>query len=200
MVLSIVITLTSPKRHYEEQEFEELFEEICYLLYNILTHRREQLIYTIPTFIFIIQGMFHCFKKNQKSIKNNLKEIQQQQQLGSRYISWWEVHLKDPLSIESANIFTRLLTMISRTKKSGSKAFIKHIPSLLSEYIYIQTNNSILESKIRDVLKNGIYSLLDLCGQFERDMIMISLDFVGKSLFKSLWIEYNKDWKYVGRG
>ncbi|CAI2184726.1 9675_t:CDS:10, partial [Funneliformis geosporum] len=201
IVLSIVITLTSPKRHYEDHEYKELFEEICYLLYNILIHRCEQLIHTIPTFIFIIQGLFHCFKKITKSIKNNLKEIQQkEQQSGNRYISWWEVHLKEPLSNESAKTFTRLLTMISHAKKPGNKAFIKHIPSLLSEYIYIQTSNSLLESSIRDVLKNGIYSLLDLCGQFERDMIMVSLDLVGKSLFKSLWTEYNKDWKYVGRG
>ncbi|CAG8653185.1 5207_t:CDS:10 [Funneliformis caledonium] len=201
IVLSIVITLTSPKRHYEDHEYKELFEEICYLLYNILIHRCEQLIHTIPTFIFIIQGMFHCFKKNTRSIKNNLKEIQQkEQQSGNRHISWWEVHLKEPLSIESAKTFARLLTMISHVKKPGNKAFIKHLPSLLSEYIHIQTSNSILELNIKDVLKNGIYSLLDLCGQFERDMIMVSLDLVGKSLFKSLWTEYNKDWKYVGRG
>ena len=65
LVLSTVISLISPKRHYElseEQEFKELFEEICYLFCNILMHRREQLCHTISTFIFIIQTMFHCFK------------------------------------------------------------------------------------------------------------------------------------------
>src|SRR5438045_1514432 len=165
LVLSIVISLTSPKRHYElnEQEFKELFEEICHLLCNILNHRCEQLNHTIPTFIFIIQSMFHCFKKSQRSYKSNLKETQQKECQG-RYISWWEVHIKNPLPIESANIFTRLLTTISHNKKSNksrinnNKAFVKHIPSLLSEYIYIQTKNSILKLNIRDVLKNGIYS------------------------------------------
>ncbi|RIA92016.1 Urb2/Npa2 family-domain-containing protein [Glomus cerebriforme] len=206
LVLSTVISLTSPKRHYElseEQEFKGLFEEICYLLFNILIHRREQLYHIIPTFIFIIQSMFHCFKKTQKSLKDNLKEMQQKEYQG-RNISWWEVHIKNPLPIESAKIFARLLITIPHNKKSDkssiNKAFTKHIPSLLSEYIYIQTKNNILDPNIRDVLKNGIYSLLELCGQFERDMIMVNLDIVGKNLFKSLWMEYNKEWKYVGRG
>jgi hypothetical protein len=196
-----------PKRQYElseEQEFKELFEEICYLLSDILVHRREQLYHTIPTFIFIIQNMFHCFKKTQKSFKNNFKEMQQKEHQG-RYILRWETRIKDPLSIESAKIFSRLLTTISHGKKSNkssisNKAFVKHIPSLLSEYIYIQTKNNFLEANIRDTLKIGIYSLLKLCGQFERDMIMVNLDVVGKNLFKNLWIDYNKEWKYVGRG
>src|SRR5688572_27374709 len=129
LVLSIVISLTSPKRHYEsseEQEFKELFEEICYLLRNILNHRREPLNHTIPTFIFIIQSMFHCFKKTQKSYKSNLKESQQKEHQG-RYISWWEVHIKKPLPIESANVLVRLLTTISHTKKSSkgnNKSFV----------------------------------------------------------------------------
>jgi Urb2/Npa2 family len=207
LVLSTVISLISPKRHYElseEQEFKELFEEICYLFCNILMHRREQLCHTISTFIFIIQTMFHCFKKTQKSFKDNLKEIQQKGHQG-RHISWWEAHIKNPLPIESAKIFSRLLTTISYNKKSkksgiGNKAFVKHIPSLLSEYIYIQTKNNVLEVNTRNVLKNGIYSLMELCGQFERGMMMVSLDMAGKSLFKSLWIEYDKEWKYVGRG
>ncbi|GBB89028.1 hypothetical protein RclHR1_15690003 [Rhizophagus clarus] len=205
LVLSTVISLILPKRHYElseEQEFKELFEEICYLLCDILMHRREQLYHSIPTFIFILQSMFHCFKKTQKSFKNNFKEIQQKDHQG-RYISWWESRIKKPLPIESAKIFSRLLTTISKKSNRSSnsnKAFSKHIPSLLAEYIYIQTKNNILEANIRDILKNGIYSLLDLCGQFERDMIMVNLDFVGKNLFKNLWTDYNKEWKYVGRG
>ncbi|CAB4383050.1 unnamed protein product [Rhizophagus irregularis] len=207
LVLSTVISLILPKRQYElneELEFKELFEEICYLLCDILMHRREQLYHTIPTFIFIIQTMFHCFKKTQKSFRANFKEVQQKEYQG-RYISWWEEHLNNPLPIESAKIFSRLLTTISYSKKSNksnfnNKAFVKHIPSLLSEYIYIQTKNNILEANIRDTLKNGTYSLLDLCGQFERDMIMVNLDVVGKNLFKNLWIDYNKEWKYVGRG
>ena len=112
-----------------------------------------QLYHMIPTFIFIIQSMFHCFKKTQRSLKDNLKEIQQKEHQG-RNISWWEAHIKNPLPIESANIFTRLLTTISYHKKSNkssinNKAFVKHIPSLLSEYIYID----ILASTVKNLLK-----------------------------------------------
>ncbi|CAG8516689.1 14477_t:CDS:10 [Cetraspora pellucida] len=203
LILSTVISLTSSKTNFETDEkgYQNLFEEVCHLLLKILIHCREILYSTLPAYIIIIQSMFHCFK--------SLEGIKQKSELQSRrYVTIWDIRLKNPLPISSANLFTRLLSMISqkdslnksyKKKVISTRPFIKHVPCLIAEYLKVQTEG-FLEPAIKESLRPGVYALLDLCDKRERDMIMVTLDYAGKSLLKTLWTEYNKDWKYVGRG
>ncbi|CAG8539690.1 3268_t:CDS:2, partial [Scutellospora calospora] len=203
LILSTVISLTSSRTNIEsdEKSYQNLFEEVCNLLFKILIHCREVLYSTIPTYVVIIQSMFHCFK----SLDNQKRKSELQNR---RYVTIWDIRLKNPLPISSVNSFTRLLTMISqrdslnkshKKKAISSRPFIKHVPCLIAEYLKVQTVG-FLEPAIKESLRPGVYALLDLCDKHERDMIMVTLDQAGKSLFKTLWTEYNKDWKYVGRG
>ncbi|CAG8512640.1 9264_t:CDS:10 [Cetraspora pellucida] len=203
LILSTVISLTSSKTNFETDEkgYQNLFEEVCHLLLKILIHCREILYSTLPAYIAIIQSMFHCFK--------SLEGIKPKNELQNRrYVTIWDIRLKNPLPISSANLFTRLLTMISqkdslnkshKKKVISTRPFIKHVPCLIAEYLKVQIEG-FLEPAIKESLRPGVYALLDLCDKRERDMIMVTLDYAGKSLLKTLWTEYNKDWKYVGRG
>ncbi|CAG8553412.1 19385_t:CDS:10, partial [Dentiscutata erythropus] len=148
-------------------------------------------------------------ESDEKGYQNLFEESKKQkgESQSRRYVTIWDIRLKNPLPISSANSFTRLLTMISqrdslnkfhKKKAISTRPFIKHMPCLIAEYLKVQTEG-FLEPTIKETLRPGVYSLLDLCDKHERDMIMVTLDQAGKSLFKTLWTEYNKDWKYVGR-
>ncbi|CAG8462862.1 6141_t:CDS:10 [Diversispora eburnea] len=180
LILSAVITLTSSNVHFgiKIQDYKDLFEAVCQLLLKTLINRREILSSTIASFVIIIQSMLHCFKSRKFSTMNS--ELHNR-----RYNTIWDANYNNniPLPVESATSFSRLLETIS--------PFTKHVHNIIAEYLNVQIEGFI-EPRIKESLKPGIYSLLDLCGDFERDMIMVSLDHVGKSLFKTLWVEYVK--------
>ncbi|KAF9973043.1 hypothetical protein BGZ73_003753 [Actinomortierella ambigua] len=82
-----------------------------------------------------------------------------------------------------------------------SKAFSKHAPYLLTEYFKIQSSvvASISLLPLRQALLPGLYALMDLCSEWERELMMANLDATGKSLLKSLYSDYLKYHKYTGR-
>ncbi|KAF8951853.1 hypothetical protein BGZ52_009377 [Haplosporangium bisporale] len=129
----------------------------------------------------------------------------------------------DPLPVECAENFARLLTAlgskgVSHTGGSSgnqdssggnsftittdaSKAFGKHAPYILMEYFTIQSSvaASISQQSLRNALVPGLYSLLNLCSDWEREMMMVGLDNTGKTLLKGLYADYLKYHKYTGR-
>ncbi|KAG0354645.1 hypothetical protein BG005_006313 [Podila minutissima] len=129
----------------------------------------------------------------------------------------------DPLPVECAENFARLLTALGSkgvshtTGSSGnqessggnsfaittdaSKAFGKHAPYILMEYFTIQSSvaASISQQSLRNALVPGLYSLLNLCSDWEREMMMVGLDNTGKTLLKGLYADYLKYHKYTGR-
>ncbi|KAG0100003.1 hypothetical protein BGZ93_004773 [Podila epicladia] len=129
----------------------------------------------------------------------------------------------DPLPVECAENFARLLTALGSkgvshtTGSSGnqessggssfaittdaSKAFSKHAPYILMEYFTIQSSvaASISQQSLRNALVPGLYSLLNLCSDWEREMMMVGLDNTGKTLLKGLYADYLKYHKYTGR-
>ncbi|KAI7823242.1 Urb2/Npa2 family-domain-containing protein [Gamsiella multidivaricata] len=82
-----------------------------------------------------------------------------------------------------------------------SKAFGKHAPYILMEYFTIQGSvvASISQQSLRNALLPGLYALLNLCSDWEREMMMIGLDNTGKMLLKGLYTDYLRHHKYTGR-
>ncbi|KAF9130028.1 hypothetical protein BGW39_003552 [Mortierella sp. 14UC] len=82
-----------------------------------------------------------------------------------------------------------------------SKAFGKHVPYLLMEYFAIQSSvtASIRQQPLRNALLPGLYSLMNLCSDYERELMMSGLDNTGKTLLKGLYADYLKYHKYTGR-
>ncbi|KAG0055125.1 hypothetical protein BGZ83_009537 [Gryganskiella cystojenkinii] len=83
----------------------------------------------------------------------------------------------------------------------ASKAFGKHAPYLLMEYFTIQSSvvASIRSLELRNALLPGLYGLLNLCSEWEREMMMVGLDSTGKTLLKGLYADYLKYHKYTGQ-
>ncbi|KAF9175454.1 hypothetical protein BGX21_002576 [Mortierella sp. AD011] len=83
----------------------------------------------------------------------------------------------------------------------ASKAFGKHAPYILMEYFTIQGSviASISQQSLRNALLPGLYALLNLCSDWEREMMMVGLDNTGKTLLKGLYADYLKYHKYTGR-
>ncbi|KAG0249030.1 hypothetical protein BG011_009661 [Mortierella polycephala] len=83
----------------------------------------------------------------------------------------------------------------------ASKAFGKHAPYILMEYFTIQSSvmASISQQSLRNALLPGLYALLNLCSDWEREMMMVGLDNTGKLLLKGLYADYLKYHKYTGR-
>ncbi|KAF9582059.1 hypothetical protein BGW38_000712 [Lunasporangiospora selenospora] len=83
----------------------------------------------------------------------------------------------------------------------ASKAFGKHVPYILMEYFTIQSSvvASINQQSLRNALLPGLYSLLNLCSEYERQVMMAGLDNTGKMLLKGLYADYLKYHKYTGR-
>ncbi|KAG0347767.1 hypothetical protein BG004_007023 [Podila humilis] len=92
-------------------------------------------------------------------------------------------------------------TATTTTTTDASKAFSKHAPYILLEYFTIQCSvaASISQQSLRNALVPGLYSLLNLCGDWERELIMVGLDNTGKTLLKGLYADYLKYHKYTGR-
>jgi len=181
---------------------------------------------TIPSFIQVLQDMLHGFKSKRKKI-GGLFSYNKKLQQTNLMMNFWDVNLSTSLSIECGNSFARLLEMIKHKNifnkyrnnsnnnnnnnnnnnknnkeqsSNFSQAFSKHVPILISKYIKIQIEEGYLDQSIKEALRPGIYSLLDLFSDYERNMLMANLDKVGKILFKNIWTDYTKNWKYVGRG
>jgi len=148
------------------------------------------------------------------------------------------VVMGDPLPVECAENFSRLLTALgskgvvshhqqyqlqqqqqqqqqqenalngtstasgfTTVSADASKAFGKHAPYLLMEYFTIQCSvvASIRSLELRNALLPGLYGLLNLCSEWEREMMMVGLDNTGKTLLKGLYADYLKYHKYTGQ-
>ncbi|KAI5993051.1 hypothetical protein F5J12DRAFT_963578, partial [Pisolithus orientalis] len=81
-----------------------------------------------------------------------------------------------------------------------AKPFTKHVGHVLLAYID-STNDllCILTPDIRRELEPELFSLCEMCGEYNRDALMVSaLDSGGNTLMKSFWREHEKQ-RYVGK-
>ncbi|KAF9177997.1 hypothetical protein BGZ51_008221 [Haplosporangium sp. Z 767] len=120
--------------------------------------------------------------------------------LGSKGVSSFGGHGSSSGSIEGPSTNSAGTGSFSITT-DASKAFRKHAPYILMEYFTIQSSvvASISQQSLRNALLPGLYALLNLCSDWEREMMMIGLDNTGKLLLKGLYADYLKYHKYTGR-
>ncbi|KAI9204356.1 Urb2/Npa2 family-domain-containing protein [Polychytrium aggregatum] len=82
------------------------------------------------------------------------------------------------------------------------KPFSKHVAFLLAEFISIQTSSRPIHPRRKHDIVQGIYALLDLCGEHGREMMLAAADSLGsggRDLFKSLVSEWEKSHRFKGK-
>ncbi|KAI8845917.1 Urb2/Npa2 family-domain-containing protein, partial [Chytriomyces cf. hyalinus JEL632] len=86
------------------------------------------------------------------------------------------------------------------------RPFAKHAGFLVSEYVSIQASMAPVPMSVKAALANGVYALLDLCGDFGRKAVLAGLDALqgmsgpAKLVFKETVVEWQKYSSYRGEG
>lgn len=203
-----------------------LFDDVCSVLSNLVSQHKEQVVYMMPPFIAFTQSLLHCFKSTHVSLvtgteltsnrkrKHNIE--QKNKSVNSKKLTGRTIPLLyefTPLDDPSAQRFARLLTTIpqkqhsnstSKTAKSAQtlhKIISKHTPSILIEYFNIQSDvsMSVVQPSTKSILTQGLYDILDMCTESDRNFILSSLDGPGKALFKSFYTNWKDNHKYTGQ-
>jgi len=220
LVLTGITQLRSPSlpsritTSMSKQDANQVFESIYKVLSGILKNRRQQLVQVITPFTATLEDLLHCFRSLHPSVAVSTRKRKQdskKRQLQDQPFSLLTDHA--PLSEMCAHNYARLLeglgdqsasnTANTTTGKSHNlaKAFSKHSPYILAEYLSIQSNpiSTISQPTLKSALRPGLFALLDICGEHERDMLMASIDTSQKMLLKTLHTEWSKTHRYTGR-
>jgi hypothetical protein len=205
---------TTLKKTTTKQDANDIFDGIFKVLSGILKNRRQQLVHVITPFIGILETLVHCFRSLHPSVAistRKRKNDNKKRMLQAQVFSLLTEHA--PLSEMCARSYARLLdslgdqsatnTANTTSGKSNNlaKAFSKHSPYILAEYLSIQSDpiSTISLPVLKSALRSGLFSLLDICGEHERDMLMAAIDTSQKMLLKTLYADWAKTHRYTGR-
>ncbi|CAG8470090.1 6257_t:CDS:2 [Paraglomus brasilianum] len=202
-VTSTVHSLLANYDSREQRNSASIFNSVCDLLHVMFKYRRSEIMRTLPPVTAIIYILLNAFKRPSTS------------SLGlepSTFRTKLNISTSgEEVTIKSAQKLARLFAEIPQDTASVlstseynkirsselSKAFKKHVSFILVEYMKILVEG--IENKVKETLNIGLFSLMDLCTEHERDLVMSSLGRVAQTVFKEFWAEYVKEWKYTGR-
>jgi hypothetical protein len=205
---------TALKQATTKQDANDIFEGIFKVLSGILKNRRQQLVQVITPFTAILETLVHCFRSLHPSVAISTRKRKQdnkKRMLQDQTFSLLTDHA--PLNEMCARSYARLLdglgdqgaTNTANTTSGKShnlaKAFSKHSPYILAEYLSVQADpiSTISLPALKSALRPGLFSLLDICGEHERDMLMAAIDTSQKMLLKTLYADWAKTHRYTGR-
>ncbi|KAI9277735.1 Urb2/Npa2 family-domain-containing protein [Umbelopsis sp. AD052] len=220
LVVAGITQLRSPnlpaalKQATTKQDANDIFEGIFKVLSGILKNRRQQLVQAITPFTAILETLVHCFRSLHPSVAiatRKRKQDNKKRMLQDQTFSLLTDHA--PLNEMCARSYARLLdslgdqsaTNTANTTSGKShnlaKAFSKHSPYILAEYLSVQADpiSTISLPALKSALRPGLFSLLDICGEHERDMLMAAIDTSQKMLLKTLYADWSKTHRYTGR-
>ncbi|CAG8650872.1 5977_t:CDS:1, partial [Paraglomus occultum] len=202
-VTSTVHSLLSNYDSREQRNSASIFNSACDLLHAMFKYRRSEIMRTLPPVTAIIYILLNAFKRpSTSSLSSETLTFRTKLNISS---------LSGEVTIKSAQKLARLFAEIpqettsasstsedNRTRSSElSKAFKKHVSFILIEYMKVLVEG--IENKVKETLNIGLFSLMDLCTEHERDLVMSSLGRVAQTVFKEFWAEYVKEWKYTGK-
>ncbi|KAL1914911.1 uncharacterized protein VTP21DRAFT_7827 [Calcarisporiella thermophila] len=198
-ILSGASALVYQGRHQTPELVEEtVFEGIYRILFHLARFRRERVLAVLPVWVEVVQALLHWLalmegKELPAACAANMARL-------------LAVMTERPATLIIPTSGKRRLEEHEESHKGTSspgmheKAFGKHVPYLLSEYLsLVHAPTATVSAAVRQALQPGVYALLDVLGEHERDMLMAGLDAVGKAVLKSLYEDYTKHYKYTGR-
>jgi len=98
------------------------------------------------------------------------------------------------LPAPSARQLSRLIEAVVAEAKA---AFRKHACYFLSDYL-TRFQRHVIEKSVSHELLEGLYLMLDLLEDSERQQLHNALDTTGRERLKQLWNDYEKDFKFRG--
>ncbi|KAI8607153.1 Urb2/Npa2 family-domain-containing protein [Chytriomyces sp. MP71] len=195
---------------------DDFFDAICRLLTAILSHRREPLVDSIPSFVGVLRGLMHCFRQDLGGIKASSATDSTSMFIKTPYSCFAKSRLKNPVAAAESlgRIFEKMgqKSSASASVQSAStgqaslqsataatvRPFSKHAGFLVSEYVSIQASMSPLPAPVKSALIRGVYALLDLSGDFGRQAVLAGLDALqgmgsaAKLVFKELVADWDR--------
>ncbi|KAI9353838.1 Urb2/Npa2 family-domain-containing protein [Obelidium mucronatum] len=204
---------------------DDLFDALCRLLTTILTQRREALVDSIPAFVGVIRGLFHCFKKELGGLRSESGGASTHVPVFTvtPYPIFSKLPLENPvLAAESlARILEKMTQKSAVAGNSGNtgaggketavahtilqsnaaatvRPFAKHAGLLVAEFVSIQASISPFPGAVKKALLTGVYALLDLSGEFGRKAVLAGLDtlqYSGENAAKLVFKDIVKEWE-----
>ncbi|ODQ52739.1 hypothetical protein SAICODRAFT_19536 [Saitoella complicata NRRL Y-17804] len=214
-ILSTVTLCASPAGpEFEKSDKtpDEIFMALTNVMSCVLQHHRHRLSGRYHVIVGAFQALLHAFVRRQAVHRRGRTAD------GVARQPKWLVHHSEACSVFSARAYARLLSTwvdptaaqlrqdtrvknirhhLTSASASASKAVAKHIAWLFVEFVSVQLHHPhiTIASDVRDVLMSGMYSLFDICGQHEREMVAAALDASGRGIFQKMY----EDWKRFGQ-
>lgn len=207
-IWTLLSRFLSASRTHDDNTTVDIFHKSVTIVGALVRLRRDLLTANLPHLVTILQQLMLSMRRVRPHI--GAKQMALVTDTQPRYIN-----VKNPLGMEEAKLFARLLEMLAskttvRTNytsqdaqkaESLSKPFSKHAPYVLKAYIEAMNDPlCIIPSSLRKELQSGLYALCSMMKDYSRDAMMVSaLDAGGKTTMKALWKEYEKQ-RYIGKG
>ncbi|KAI9006144.1 Urb2/Npa2 family-domain-containing protein [Gaertneriomyces semiglobifer] len=198
-----------------------LYDGVYRVLHALLRTRKDLLVEIIPGFIGLLKQLVQCFRSAPR-LETPSRKVPRSNALGSMKMSP-ELEPSSilaqygPLPSGYAENLARLMVALGQKSVSSSgglkvpavitssaatvKPFSKHATFLLSNIIQVQISARPFTPEAKAVLAEGIYALLDLCGDHGRESLLAALDphSAGRPLLKALVAEWEKVHKFKGK-
>lgn len=189
--LELIITLLSVSADSLLVENNEcsvsIYTSITLALSNILLLHRYRLSNRHHITLSLFKSLLVCLTKRQRT----------------------DTNLSD--SIICAEAFSRVLTnlcepsqhsfrqskesSLSSSTSDAKRSLRKYLPVLLLSYIYFALKYS-FDSRVREALLPGIFNIFDVLSQDELVLVSTSLDYSGRTYYRSLYEDYKKIGKW----
>ncbi|KND01600.1 uncharacterized protein SPPG_03398 [Spizellomyces punctatus DAOM BR117] len=207
----------------------QLFDAVYRLLLGLLRSRKDLVVEVIPCFTGVLKELFACFRIRPRidapAPRLNRNSTNSAHKFPSQFETPSLLARYAPLPVTCAENLSRLLVAIGQkalTRKHAAgnrtdggitmttmgtsasttvKPFSKHVPFLLSTIVHIQSSARPFTPAAKSALMEGVYALLDLCGDHGRDAVLAGLDAHGggRPLFKALVGDWEKYHRFTGK-
>ncbi|KAJ3415814.1 rRNA primary transcript metabolism protein [Chytridiales sp. JEL 0842] len=189
---------------------------VARLLLSLLSGRKKYIVFTLPAFDGIVVSLISLLRQSKQS-------------LSAAQASSDTADIFDHVVIQDVDLATSIATTLSRLfekiAQRGSNAsgpsnskndsgvntdaqlgpFTKHAAYLLSDIVGMQVSRTPLLEGAKAALREGVFTLLDLCGSYGRDAILAGMNSAHgssagtRTVFKNLVKEWERYHQFTGK-
>ncbi len=164
---------------------EEIYQSLTTTLSTILLIQRYRLSNRHHLIISLFKSLLACLSKRQHN------EILSSSINAGEKFSRVLTNLCEP----SQHSFKEASNGLNSSTSLAKKALRKHLPVLLLSYIYFALKYS-FNSHVREAILPGVFSMFDVFSQDELVLVSTSLDYSGRTYYRSLYDDYKKIGKW----